>query len=188
MTKRRGLTHDEVVEAAMTLVEAESASALTLSRLAQELNVKPPSLYNHVDGLDAVRRAVGVRVMGTFADRLGKAAMGRARRDAVRAISAEFRSYVTAHPHLYEFSTQARPEDEEYAAAAMRSIEPVVAVLRGYELDDTEAIHAARAFRSALHGFVSLEIIGGFGIDIDIDRSFDWLVDRFATMLEPPSV
>jgi hypothetical protein len=105
----------------------------------------------------------------------------------VRVASADFRSYATAHPHLYELSTQARPDDDEYASAAFRVIEPVVAVLRGYDLDDTDAIHAARTLRSALHGFVSLDIIGGFGVDVDIDQSFDWLVERLADTLEPPS-
>ena len=33
-----------------------------------------------------------------------------------------------------------------------------------------------RAVRSALHGFVSLEHAGGFGLPVDIDRSFDRLV------------
>lgn len=171
----------------MAIVEAETTSALTLSRVAQELGVKPPSLYNHVTGLDALRREIGLRVMETIADRLGRAVMGRAGRDALRAIAADFRSYATDHPHLYELSIQARPDDEEYASAAVRAIEPVVAVLRGYDLDDTEAIHAARTLRSALHGFVSLDIIGGFGLDIDVNQSFDWLVERLADTLEPPS-
>lgn len=184
MIGRRGLTKDEVVDAAMKLVDTETHSALTLSRVARELGVKPPSLYNHVTGLDTLRRDVGLRVVTTLGDRLGQAVMGRAGRAALRAISAEFRAYVTAHPHLYELSTQARPDDEEYTRAANRAVEPVFAVLRGYDLDDTETIHAARALRSALHGFVSLEIVGGFGLDVDIDQSFDRLIERLADTFE----
>lgn len=183
MTRRRGLTESDVIDAAITLVDAEGISALTLSRVARELGVKPPSLYNHVARLDTLRRDVGLQAVNVLADRLRAAAMGRAGQDALRAISAEFRSYANAHPNLYELSTEARPDDEEYSRAAFRAVEPVVAILHGYDLDEEEAIHAARALRSALHGFVSLEIVGGFGLDVDVDTSFEWLVERLTETL-----
>jgi len=62
--------------------------------------------------------------------------------------------------------------------------EPVLAILRGYDLDDDEAIHAARTLRVALHGFVSLEGFGGFGLDVDVDETFTWLVERLGEALE----
>jgi len=49
-------------------------------------------------------------------------------------------------------------------------------VLAAYELEDDDAIDAIRAFRSTLHGFVALESGGGFGLNVDIDRSFERLV------------
>ena len=50
--------------------------------------------------------------------------------------------------------------------------------MRGYALEGEPAIHAVRAIRSALHGFVSLEREGGFGLPIDIDDSYDNLIDH----------
>lgn len=184
MTGRRGLTAQAVVDAATAVVESEGTAALTLTRVARELGVKPPSLYNHVDGLDPLRRDVALGAIEDLGRRLGAAAMGRAGRDALRAIAAEFRAYAAAHPGLYELSAQARPDDVVYASASMRPVEPVVAILRGYDLNEDEAIHAARTLRAALHGFVSLERIGGFGLDVDVDDSFTWLVDRLAETLE----
>jgi AcrR family transcriptional regulator len=165
-------------------VADEGAAALTLSRVARELGVKPPSIYNHVDGLETLRRDVALRAIDELGDRLGAAAMGRSGSDALAAIAAEFRAYAAAHPGLYELSAQARPHDAEYAKASMRPVEPVIAILRGYDLDADEAIHAARTLRAALHGFVSLESIGGFGLDVDVDQSFDWLVAHLAETLE----
>jgi hypothetical protein len=37
-------------------------------------------------------------------------------------------------------------------------------------------VHAARGVRAALHGFVSLEQVGGFGLAQDRDASFRHLV------------
>lgn len=188
MTARRGLTPETVVESATAIVESDGMDALTLTRVARALGVKPPSLYNHVAGLDSLRRAVTLQAFEDLGRRLGAAAMGRSGREALQAIAAEVRSYATAHPGLYELTTRARPDDEEYVTASMRPVEPVLAILRGYDMNDEEAIHAARALRSALHGFVSLENSGGFGLDVDVDESFSWLVDRFADLFDPHAI
>jgi AcrR family transcriptional regulator len=188
VTGRRGLSREAVVDAAAAVVEAEGTAALTLSRVARELGVKPPSLYNHVAGLETLHRDVALRAIEDLGSRLGAAAMGRSGRDALGAVAAEFRAYAAAHPGMYELSAQARPEDEEYARASLRPVEPVLAILRGYEIEQDEAIHAARTLRAALHGFVSLERIGGFGLDVDVDDSFTWLVDHLAQTLESAAI
>ena len=183
MTARRGIDLDEIVDTAIALVEAEGLAALTLSRVARELGIRPPSLYFHVADLETLRRNVALRATEALGERLCNAAMGRAGGTALRAVAAEFRDYAVTHPGLYELSTRARPDDEEYASAGLRVIEPVIAILRAYDLHDDEAIHAARMLRSALHGFVSLEIADGFGLAVDVDESFEWLVERLVDTL-----
>ena len=68
-----------------------------------------------------------------------------------------------------------------------RQARPFVAiatdVLAGYQLRDDDAIDATRALRSTLHGFVTLEAAGGFGLPVDVDRSFDRLVRGLITAL-----
>jgi hypothetical protein len=69
------------------------------------------------------------------------------------------------------------PDDEEASAASAEVLETVARVMAGYGLEGTDAIDATRAVRSALHGFLSLEAAGGFGIPQDVDRSFERMVD-----------
>ena len=59
----------------------------------------------------------------------------------------------------------------------------VAAALAGYDLTDEEAIHATRGFRALMHGFISLEGAGGFGLPIDVDRSFALAINGFARQL-----
>jgi len=61
-------------------------------------------------------------------------------------------------------------------AAASNIVETILSVLSGYGLERREGLHAIRALRSTVHGFAALEIAGGFGIPLDVDKSFDWLV------------
>ena len=52
----------------------------------------------------------------------------------------------------------------------------VIAVLRGYGLQGDDAIHGVRIVRAALHGFVTLEAGGGFGLPLSLDDTFGRLV------------
>ena len=59
----------------------------------------------------------------------------------------------------------------------------MLAVLAGYGLSGDDAIDATRALRASLHGFVTLETGGGFGLPLDVDRRFGRMVDGFDTVL-----
>jgi AcrR family transcriptional regulator len=172
---RAGLDAGAVVAAAATLADADGLHRLTLARLAAALGIRTPSLYAHIDGLDDLRARLGARGAWELAATLQLAAAGRARGDALRAIALAYREYAHAHPGTYA-AMQRAPDSEEFEAAGAEVVGPIVAVLRGYALEGEPAIHAVRVIRSALHGFVSLEREGGFGLPINIDDSYDHLI------------
>lgn len=171
---RAGLHSEAVVSAAAKLADAEGLQTLTLARLAGQLGVRAPSLYEHVGGLGDLRRRLAVRGARELATGLSAAAAGRARGDALAAIANAYRSYAREHPGTYA-ALQRAPDlgDDE---AGERLVAVVVAVLRGYGLHGQHAVHGARIVRSALHGFVALEADEGFGIPLDLDESFARLV------------
>jgi Tetracyclin repressor-like, C-terminal domain len=43
-----------------------------------------------------------------------------------------------------------------------------------------------RAFRSAIHGFVAIEAADGFGMDVDVEVSFDRLLATLAQGVGEP--
>jgi AcrR family transcriptional regulator len=167
---RRGLDAEAVVSAGAALADRVGIERLTVAGLATELGVRAPSLYAHVDGLDDLRQRIGARGAHELAEAIAAAAAGRARRDALDAVAGAYRNYAREHPGSYAALQPARGESAEAA------VEVVIAVLHGYGLEGDEAIHVARALRSALHGFVLLEAEGGFGIALSTDESFDRLV------------
>jgi AcrR family transcriptional regulator len=184
---RAGLSTAAVVGAAAELADAEGLEALTLARLAGSVGVRTPSLYNHVASLDDVRRRVALVGLQELGDAMRDATVGRAGDDALTAMAHAYRAYAHAHPGRYA-ATQRAPAagDDELAAPAARAVDVLLAVLRGYGLEDDDAIHAARAVRSALHGFVALESGGGFGIPVALDESFDRMVAALARGLGEP--
>ena len=184
---RMGLDAERVVDAAAGIADAEGLEAVTLARVAGELGVRAPSLYNHVDGRDDVLRAIAVRGVRELSSALREAAVGRSSADALTAAARAYRAYARAHPGRYA-ATVAAPTrgDEEHRAAASEAVDVMLAVMRGWDLEGDDAIHAVRAFRSAVHGFVAIEAADGFGMAVDIDASFDRLVASLAGGLGEP--
>jgi AcrR family transcriptional regulator len=172
---RVGLDSEAVVAAAAALADEEGLERLTLARLAGALGIRTPSLYAHVEGLADLRGRLGARGARELASELQMAAAGRSGADALRAVAVAYRAYAHAHPGSYA-AMQAVSDREENRAAGAALVALLLAVLDGYGLDGDDAIHAVRAVRSALHGFVALEREGGFGIPLALDDSFATLV------------
>jgi AcrR family transcriptional regulator len=185
---RMGLDASRVVDVAAAIADANGLPAVTLARVAGELGVRAPSLYNHVDGRDALLRSVALRGVRELGDALRDAAVGRSGLDALVAAARAYRAYALAHPGRYA-ATVAAPtgDDPEYRAAAQETVDVLLAVLRAWELQGDDLVHAARAFRSAVHGFVVIEAAGGFGIPVDLDASFERLVATIAAGLRNAS-
>lgn len=91
------LTRQRIVEVAGKLVDAEGLDAVSIRRLAAELGVSGPSLYNHfptkADILDAVADEVVAQVdVSAFGTRDW--------RDALRIWARSYHAVLSAHPNI----------------------------------------------------------------------------------------
>ena len=180
VSPRAGLDRAAVVKAAAALADGEGLEHLTLGRVAEHLGVRAPSLYNHVAGLGDLRRGVAALGAEQLADRLMRAAVGKSGEQAIFAIADAYRSFAKEHPGLYAATLRAPQRgDARYLAAAEVILEVVGAALEPYRLDPEDLIDAIRGLRSLSHGFVSLELSGGFGMPQDVDRSFSQAVRTY---------
>jgi AcrR family transcriptional regulator len=184
---RMGLDPARVVNVAASIADVEGLEAVTLARVAGELGVRSPSLYNHVDGRSDLLRAIAVLSVRELAAALREATVGRSGAGALAAAARAYRGYAQAHPGRYA-ATLAAPTrgDDEHRAAATEAVDVMLAVLRGWDIEGDDAVHAVRAFRSAIHGFVAIEAADGFGMAVDVEVSFDRLVATLAEGLGEP--
>jgi AcrR family transcriptional regulator len=179
------LSRDSIVNAALTFLDREGWDALTINALANQLGTKGPSLYNHVNSLEDLRRTVRMRVVGDIIDMLNNVAKGRTRDDAVIAMASAYRSYAHHHPGRYSAFTRMPlgGDDPEFTGATRAAAEPVISVLQSYGLEGEGAFYAALEFWSAMHGFVLLEMTGAMN-GIDADAVFTDMVLRLAAGME----
>ena len=181
---RVGLSTTAVVNAAVELIDERGRGGLTLAAVANRTGVATPSLYKHVRNLEALQQKVSALVTAELANALSTAIGGRSGEEAVRFLAHAYRGYALAHPGRYPL-TQRVPdaEDPGHVAAGEQAVQAVFAALRAFGLQGDEAIHATRVVRSALHGFVSLEIEAGFALPQDLGCSFERLVSALVVGL-----
>lgn len=181
---RARLSRQAVTGAALELVDRGGSlgfSGLSLAAVAGHTGVAVPSLYKHVGSLADLRRSVAVASVADLTAAIEAASIGRAGPDALRASMDAVREFARRHPGRYAAAQVAAnlddPADAELAAAGAATVTALARVLRGFGLPPELTVDAVRILRSALHGFIVLELGGGFGLPDDLDHSFALLVD-----------
>jgi AcrR family transcriptional regulator len=177
---RTRLSKTIVVNAAAELANAEGVEALTLHRLAGVLNIRTPSLYNHVDGLPGLYRELALASAHELGARLGNAAIGKSGSQALMSVAQAYRGFIKECPGLYtaglRFQHYRAQLDPELTRAEEQVVRVVMAVVASFGLSGDDGLHAVRGLRSVVHGFATLEIGAGFGLPLDCDESFNRLI------------
>ncbi len=177
MVAKKRLTREEVVECARGLANRDGWQNLNLHRLASELDIQTPSLYNHIDGLPGLKRELAVLASKELTDRILRSTVGKSGRHACVTLARAYRSFAVENPGLLTALTIAPdPKDKEHMAISKQFLETGFSILGAFSMTRGESIHALRAIRSSAHGFVTMELSGGFGLKEDIDESFERLV------------
>ena len=193
MGRKLGLTLDQVVAAAAEIADRDGLDVLSLASVASTLGVQSPSLYSHVNGLAGLRRQLSLHASNLLTHELADRVEGLESTEALRAIAKQLRSFAHRHPGLYDsfLPAPSAEEDPEVAAALAQPISVAGPVLAEMGLDAASVIPLIRALRAFVHGFIDLELRGGFGLPDDIDSSFattiDLVIDAIATHSTNPT-
>jgi AcrR family transcriptional regulator len=171
------LTPSSIVEIALGAVDEHGLPALTLTAVAERAGVATPALYKHVRNLADLQQLIAARVTDDITTQLSTGVVGRSGDAAVRALAHTFRDYVSRYPNRHTAIVAAPEPGTPAEAAAGRMLDVFLAVLRGYGLEGSRAVHATRALRAACHGFAMLQAGGGFGLPENLDASYDLLVE-----------
>ncbi|GHF02354.1 TetR-like C-terminal domain-containing protein [Streptomyces werraensis] len=190
MAPRAGLTAERLTRAGATLADEVGFDQVTVSELARRFDVKVASLYSHVRNSHDLKTRIALLALEELADRAADALAGRAGKDALVALANVYRDYAREHPGRYA-AAQFRLDPETAAAGAgVRHAKMTRALLRGYELDEPDQTHAVRLLGSVFHGYVSIEMGGGFSHSApDTDETWSRVLDALDALLRswPPA-
>ncbi|AHH97306.1 TetR/AcrR family transcriptional regulator [Kutzneria viridogrisea] len=163
MTARRpGLTTRRLAQAGAELADEVGFENVTVSALARRFEVKVASLYSHVKSSQDLKTEIALLALEELADRGAAALAGRAGKDALTALANVYRDFAREHPGRYAAAQLRLSPEAAAASAGGRHAQMTRAILRGYDLTEPEQTHAVRLLGSVFHGYVSLELSGGF--------------------------
>ncbi|MFI1101311.1 TetR/AcrR family transcriptional regulator [Streptomyces melanogenes] len=94
------LSHDRIVAAASALVDAEGLAAVSTRRLAAELGVSGPSLYNHFRTKDEILEAVADATSAQVDLSMFEVGDARGWRTALHDWAVAYRAVLTRHPNI----------------------------------------------------------------------------------------
>lgn len=175
---RNGLTKERVVEAAVQLIEQSGTAEFSMRALADSLNIRTASLYNHVESMDALLVDVCVYALQMQREKELDAVEGKAGTQGVVALAEAYRRFAKEHRELYRLiMNMAASCGEELGEVSQCIVGPFLKVLEDTVLTEEEKIHWQRVLRGIVHGFVSQEDAGFFShLPADVDDSFQTAV------------
>lgn len=175
---RTGITSERLTQTAAELADEIGFDKVTGAAVARRLGVKDPSLYAHIANARELKVRVALLALEELADKAAAALAGRSGKDALVAFANTYRDYAKKHPGRYAASRFELDPETAARSAAPRHAEMTRALLRGYNLPEPDQTDAVRFLGSTFHGYVSLEMAGGFRhTPRDADASWAWALD-----------
>ncbi|MFD4458888.1 TetR/AcrR family transcriptional regulator [Nocardia sp. NPDC058480] len=186
---RVGLTPDRLTLAGAELADQVGFAQVTVSALARHFGVKSASLYSHVKSTEDLKTRIALFALTELADRAANAVAGRSGKDALAAFADAYRDYARAHPGRFDAARLRLDPETAAASAGVRHAQMTRAILRGYDLTEPDQTHAVRLLGSVFHGYVTLELAGGFShTAVDSQQSWEWVVDSLDILLRTRAI
>jgi AcrR family transcriptional regulator len=160
--RERAEREHRIVAAARVIAEREGWDAVTIRRLADEIEYSQPVLYSHFENRHAIVAAVALEGFREIAGALREAAEGSTgRRNALKNVAMAYLAFALSHPALYE-AMFILPTNLRFAEAGTRpelraGFEALAAVVAPFCV----AVDiVTETFWAALHGLAALERSG----------------------------
>jgi AcrR family transcriptional regulator len=160
--RERAEREHRIVAAARVIAEREGWDAVTVRRLADEIEYSQPVLYSHFKDRDSIVAAVAVEGFQDITVALREAAEGSSgRRDALKNVAMAWLAFALSRPALYE-AMFILPTVLKFAEAGTRpelraAFDALAAVVTPF-CTDVDVV--TETFWAALHGLAELERSG----------------------------
>ena len=163
---------DAIVAAARRILEADGLSAVTMGSVAEAVGVRGPSLYKRVPDRAALLRAVADAVVADLSRTMSRATSSGEPAVDLRRVATEYRAFVRHNPNGYQLLFSALPAGATPDPDSLASLgEPIVRAMTGLA-GSAVALEGARTMVAWAHGFVSMELAGGFRLGGDLEAAY----------------
>lgn len=165
----------EIVDAGRRILESAGPAKLTMQAVAARVGVRAPSLYKRVRDRDALLTLITAASADDLAQRL------EASDGSLDALARVYRAFAQRNPEAFRLMFTV----DGAADSMARASRPVLRAA-GALVGEGSALDAARLVTAWATGFVNMELSGAFRFDGDLDRAFDYGLERLIAGLRAP--
>ncbi|TGL57957.1 TetR/AcrR family transcriptional regulator [Leptospira ognonensis] len=186
----RILNRETILEASFALANQIGYENLSMKLIADQLEIRPPSLYNHIDDIAVVKIEIAGMALKKLASHLKEAVEEKTKttedkQKIFRMLIFAYREFAKSNRGVY---AAVLPSAEKHDVQMEASKEIISICMQTMDLGpvlDSSGVHKIRILRASLHGFVSLEAAEGFGLPESVEETFSILTDQLIKMLLP---
>ena len=146
-----------IIAEAAALANETGFSNVSLKLLSERLNIKAPSLYNHITNLEELKQELTAYGWGELTGKLAEVLIGESGDEAIRLGCNVFYDYAVTNPGVFEAMAFGNGHDgtmDKDAAGKFMSI--LFRVLGKRNIGEKNAYHIMRLARSFIEGFALL--------------------------------
>lgn len=153
------VTKSTIIQTAADIADKEGLQNVSLKVIAEALEIRTPSLYNHIKNMDELLREVAHNGMRSMNARMVKAAIGHVGDRALKIVSTEYLNYMIEHPGVYEIIQWAHWNGtEETAAIYNEYISLLNAFIIPYNLEIESSREVLNMITGFIHGYTTLQL------------------------------
>lgn len=175
-------SNEQIVAAARELLERDGPAGLTMAAVATAVGVRAPSLYKRVRDRDDLLRLVLDGVAAELAAELGAVTGTGDPATDLRRIAGVYRRFAHANQSAYVLLIGVTPGSRERSRTSSREVLRAATELVGPD----DALAAARTVTAWAHGFISMELAGGFQLGGDLETAWEYGIERILAGLVRP--
>jgi len=170
--RQRAERESRIIAAARVIAEREGWNAVTIRRLAEEIEYSQPVLYSHFENRDAIVAAVAVEGFQEITVAFLEAARGSTgQQNAVEKVAMVYLDFALRRPALYQ-AMFILPTDLRFAEAETRpelraAFDALATVVTPFCVD-VDVV--TETFWAALHGLAELERSGRIRPSARVER------------------
>ena len=171
---RNNISAELIVESSARLSNEFGLDNLSLKMIAEELDIKSPSLYNHISSLDEIKEKLMIYGWKQLEKQAIESAVGVSGYEALRAMCCAFYDYSTNNKGVFSAMLWYNKfESDEKNSATTKLFEVLHKILAPLNISENNIEHIIRTLRSFLEGFSLLVNNNAFGNPISIKESFN---------------
>ena len=171
---KNNINEKTIIETSAEIANEIGLDNLSLKLIAKNLNIKSPSLYNHISSLEEIKEKLMLYGWKQMEEKIIDSTIGVSGYDALRNMCNAFYEYSTNNKGVFTAMLwYNKYKNEELNIATTKLFNIIFKILKPLNISEDNINHIIRTLRSFLEGFSLLVNNNAFGNPISIKDSFD---------------